>query len=267
MVLLVVAFGIAGSARTTIGQNKIIPQKGKPGVKCIDKIDGTMPNDISMPRTAVGVDVSKTIQLKNSGTVAEKVTIAVTNYAQTVFKVSPTSFTLAVGATQTVTITYKPTAIGHDSGYVWISYLGCTPTGKALSLNYRLSGDCTFADDVATISIANPKSGEQKSFGTVWQPAAFFRSVGLRDEFDVPVSVDITRCSDGVVVFHADGKVPELNTADPPALFNFPSTQGAYDVSKLPAGCYNICATAHLPSDGNHSNDKACGGFSIIKGK
>ena len=118
--------------------------------------------------------------------------------------------------------------------------------------------------DAATLGIINPQPDEEKPYTLSWQPTALFQSHGAQDLFNVPVRVQIRRCSDGALVFQADSNIIALNTDQNQQLFSFPSKQGVYDVSKLPPGCYNICAMTLLPNDADRSNDTACSSFSVI---
>ncbi len=118
--------------------------------------------------------------------------------------------------------------------------------------------------DVAANSIVNPIADEEKPYTLQWQPAALFQSIGVSDLFDVPARVQIRRCSDGQLVFQADSIIPELNVDQNLVRFQFPSHQGPYDISRLTPGCYNICAIARYPTDGDRSSDTACSSFSII---
>ncbi|MDP4243574.1 MAG: hypothetical protein Q8921_12665, partial [Bacteroidota bacterium] len=122
-----------------------------------------------------------------------------------------------------------------------------------------------YGDDVQAISVFNPQQDEEKPYYTSWKPGAYFRSVGAAPgEFNVPARVEIRRCSDGQLVFRADSSIPELNIDNVQVPFFFPTVQGGWDISKIPPGCYNICAIARLNNDGDRSNDTACGSFSII---
>ena len=118
--------------------------------------------------------------------------------------------------------------------------------------------------DAAAVGIVNPKPNEQKPYTLGWQPTALFQSNGQDDLFDVPVRVQIRRCSDGVLIFQADSTVPTLNADQNQQSFSFPSKQGPYDITKLLPGCYTICAIVLYPADANHTNDTVCTEFSVI---
>jgi hypothetical protein len=121
-----------------------------------------------------------------------------------------------------------------------------------------------YESDVAAIAVVNPQPDQEEVVGHVWQPEALFQSVGVSDLFDVPAEIQIHRCSDGALVYKADSAVPELNVDQNQVRFGFPVKQSIYDITKLPAGCYKICAIARYLTDGDRSNDTACSTFSII---
>ena len=118
--------------------------------------------------------------------------------------------------------------------------------------------------DAAAVGVVNPKPNEQKPFTLGWQPTALFQSNGQDDLFDLPVRVQIRRCSDGVLVFQADSTIPALNTDQNQQSFSFPSKQGSYDITKLLPGCYSMCAITLYPADAIHTNDTTCTQFVII---
>ena len=118
--------------------------------------------------------------------------------------------------------------------------------------------------DAATIGIINPQPGEQKPYTLSWQSTALFQSHGAQDLFDVPARVQIRRCSDGALIFQADSTIQQLNTDENQQQFSFPSKQGTYDISKLPPGCYTMCAMTLLPNDADRSNDTICTSFTVI---
>ncbi len=144
--------------------------------------------------------------------------------------------------------------------------------GIAIMATDQLRGDDTVCGpvlvrpiyDAAANSVVNPQPDEEKPTGISWQPAALFQSTGVTDLFDVPVEVQIRRCSDGGLVFLADSSIPELNIDQNLVRFYFPSDAGVYHISNIQPGCYTICAIAKYPQDGDHSNDTACSEFSVI---
>ena len=118
--------------------------------------------------------------------------------------------------------------------------------------------------DAAAIGIVNPRPNEQKPYTLPWQPTALFQSHGAQDLFNVLARVQIRRCSDGALVFQADSTIDALNTDQNQQQFSFPSKQGPYDISKIPSGCYTMCAITLLPNDADRSNDTICTQFSVI---
>jgi hypothetical protein len=120
--------------------------------------------------------------------------------------------------------------------------------------------------DVAAISVFDPEEDGEKPEGKAFRPVGIFQSVGVRDLFDVPVRVQIRRCTDNQLVYQADSLpgIPELNNDEGQKKFSFPARQGIYDIRNIPAGCYKMCVIARLPDDGDRLNDTACTFFSFI---
>ncbi len=121
--------------------------------------------------------------------------------------------------------------------------------------------------DLAAISVTSPQPGQQEPFGTSWVPIGLFQSVGYNSLFSTDplrLEVQITRCSDGGLVFVADTTEIALNNDDGQVNFSFPTDQGVWHISTIPPGCYNICMIGHDGFDPNHANDTACSQFSII---
>ena len=118
--------------------------------------------------------------------------------------------------------------------------------------------------DAKAVSIFQPDDQQEMPENKAFKPGAYFQSVGVVDMFDVPVRVKIMRCSDGTTVYQADTLMPELNTDAGQVKMFFPSSQGTFDIAKLPAGCYQMCAIVKHPSDGDRTNDTTCTFFAII---
>jgi hypothetical protein len=118
--------------------------------------------------------------------------------------------------------------------------------------------------DAAANEIVNPQPNEQKPYMLDWQPTALFHSEGTNDIFDVPVRVQIRRCSDDALVFQADSIVEALNSNENPRQFSFPSRQGPYNIGNILPGCYTMCAMALYPADADRLNDTICTQFSVI---
>ena len=118
--------------------------------------------------------------------------------------------------------------------------------------------------DVAAISIFNPDDGQEMPEKKLFKPSAYFQSVGVRDLFNVPVRVQIKRCSDNSLVYQADTLLPELNVDQGAVRVSFPSQQGTFSTANLAPGCYQICAIARQVGDGDNSNDTVCSFFGVI---
>ncbi len=120
--------------------------------------------------------------------------------------------------------------------------------------------------DVAALSILNPDDQEEKPEKVRFKPVAYFQSVGVTDLFDVPVQLQIRRCSDNTLVFKADTIMPELNVDAGAVKMSFPSyvPNTTNDIGTLAPGCYQMCAIARQANDGDRTNDTACTYFSII---
>ena len=76
------------------------------------------PGTLTFGNANVGATVSQTVKVQNLGTASLTVTgLALCSGTSPVFSLSSTAgFTLASGASQTVTVSYKPTAGGNDAG-------------------------------------------------------------------------------------------------------------------------------------------------------
>ncbi|MHB8391925.1 MAG: T9SS type A sorting domain-containing protein, partial [Acidobacteriaceae bacterium] len=144
--------------------------------------------------------------------------------------------------------------------------------GVAIMANDQLRADDTTCGpvlirpiyDAAAVAVVNPQPDQEMPEKTSWKPAALFQSTGVSDLFDVPVEVQIHRCTDGMLVFKSDTTMPELNIDQNQVRMYFPADNGGYHISALPPGCYTICAIANYLGDGDHTNDTACSEFSII---
>ncbi|HET6512577.1 MAG TPA: hypothetical protein VFH43_10330, partial [Candidatus Kapabacteria bacterium] len=118
--------------------------------------------------------------------------------------------------------------------------------------------------DLAASVVVSPEPDEEKPEKKVFKVFAKFRSVGVADLFDIPARVQIRRCSDNGLVFQADSIIQAVNVDQGDVTFGFPTRQGAYDVTKLAPGCYNVCVIARYSTDGDRANDTSCTTFSII---
>ena len=118
--------------------------------------------------------------------------------------------------------------------------------------------------DAAAIGIVNPQPNEEKPYTLSWQPTAVFQSHGAQDLFNVPVRIQIRRCSDGTLVFQSDSTIEALNTDQNQYFFSFPSKQGMYNISNLMPGCYTISAITLYPNDADRTNDTTYSTFSVI---
>jgi hypothetical protein len=217
-------------------------------------------------RTPIAIETPVSVRFKNVGANDQ------TNVRVSAVIKDPSG---AVVYRDSVTIANWPSGMSYDTTFKnWIPAVNGPHTvcGITLMISDQLHADDTacspslvaYESDVAAIAVVNPQPDQEEVVGHSWKPAALFQSVGVADLFDVPVQLQIHRCSDGVLVFKADSIVPELNVDQNQVRFEFPSKKSIYDVTKLPAGCYTICAIAKYLTDGDRSNDTACSTFSII---
>jgi hypothetical protein len=120
--------------------------------------------------------------------------------------------------------------------------------------------------DAEAIRVSYPAPGAEITQGTRFKPQAYLRSAGFIELHDIPVRVQIRRCSDMAMVFQSDTTMPDLLDANE-TLMHFPSKQGTtYDVGKISPGCYKILAIARYPTDENHINDTAVSEFTVTEG-
>ena len=223
-------------------------------------------------RSPIAVPTPITIRFKNIGTINQ------VNVPLTCVVKDPNGM---VVLRDTVIAPYMPspnTSVQYSSLDTtfdgWVPAVNGTYTvcGIAIMPSDQLRADDTvcapiiirYEADVAANSVVNPQPDEEKPYTLSWQPAALFQSIGVADLFEVPARLQIRRCTDGQLMFQADSIIPELNVDQNQVRFLFPSKQGPYDIAKLPPGCYNICAIAKYPTDGDRTSDTACSTFSII---
>ena len=175
-----------------------------------------------------------------------------------------TEYALSWPSGQTRDVTFKNWSLTNVGPYTFYG-IALLPTDQVrandtISETVRIRYDY----DAATVGIINPQPGEQKPYTLAWQPTVYFQSHGSQDLFNVPVRVQIRRCSDGGLVFQADSTAEALNYDIFEQKFSFPSKQGVYDISKIPSGCYTMCAMTLLPNDADRTNDTACTQFTVV---
>ncbi len=164
--------------------------------------------------------------------------------------------------------TWTPVTLGTDTVFgIAIMY----PQNGANATDGLAGDDTTKAStpilpsqDAAAVAIIVPGAGQQMPQGISFQPEASFAAVGVNSLFDFLVYCQITRCSDGSLVFKSDTEVEAINTDDGAVPVKFPADNGIYHTSNLAPGCYNICAIVKYPGDINPTNDTVCGQFAVI---
>ncbi len=180
--------------------------------------------------------------------------------------------------------------IYRDSAYEtnWISSEERTKGFKNFTLPadgiYTLYGICAMAGDVArsddtvlsrfstgqvidaeAVAVVYPKEGDNIKEGTSFNPVALFRwAGGYDDKYPVPVSLEIRRCEDNMLVFQADSILDSLRVEDEEKEVIFPTTAGGWDIANIPDGCLRVAAIAKMEFDGNRKNDTAYSTILII---
>ena len=124
-----------------------------------------------------------------------------------------------------------------------------------------------YESDVAALSITNPTKNEVKPIKALFQPQGIFWVPGGCFDFtNIPVRVQIVRCSDDQLVFRADTIMPNIPLDSAGASISFPYKQGNYNIQNLAIGCYRITIIANKPDDGDRTNDTAYSNFFIGSG-
>ena len=235
----------------------------------------TLPNDIKtlqfvdpLPNSyaAAGIPTPIIVDFKNIGgndqTNVPVTAIIKDQYGTVVYRDTQIMVNWLSGQLREVTFkSWSLTAVGPYT----FSAIALLPTDQVrsddtISETVRIRYDY----DAATIGIVNPRPGEQKPYTLGWQPTVLFQSHGSQDLFDVPVRVQIRRCSDGALVFQADSTAAALNTDQNQQQFSFPSKQGPYNIANIPPGCYTLCAMTLYANDADRSNDTMCTQFTVI---
>lgn len=173
--------------------------------------------------------------------------------------------------------------IYRDSAYEtnWISSEERTKGFKNFTLPadgiYTLYGICSMSGDVSryddtvlshfstgqvidaeAVAVTYPKVGDHIIKGTSFNPIALFRwAGGYDDKYPVPVSLEIRRCEDNMLVFQADTVIDTLRIEDEEKQITFASSWNGWDITNIPEGCYRVAAIATMQFDGNRKNDTA----------
>jgi hypothetical protein len=140
-----------------------------------------------------------------------------------------------------------------------------------------LSGDLSASDDTVisrystgqvidaeAVEVFYPDNGMSFSRGVSFNPIASFRwAGGFDDKYPVPVSLEIRRCDNNMLVFQADSILDSLRVEDDAKEVIFPATWDGWDIANIPDGCYRIAAIAKMEFDGNRKNDTAYSTFYI----
>jgi len=162
-----------------------------------------------------------------------------------------------------------------------VSFKDFTP---AYRMSYKVIGFCALAtdentgndtiafsvyvnyqSDAAAIAILQPELDEVELEHNSFKIIGTFQDLGYTDCYDLPVKVLITRCFDNELVFESDTILPEMYVDSPAVQITFPSGEGAYHVSNLAPGCYNIAIISNMPDDGDRTNDTARSSFTVVQ--
>lgn len=124
------------------------------------------------------------------------------------------------------------------------------------------------AIDAEAVAVVYPSDDSTFIEGTSFQPIGSFRWVGgYDDKYPVPVSFEIRRCDDMMLVFEADSILDSLRIEDEVKDVVFAAIDNGWDIANIPAGCYRVAAIANMEFDGNRDNDTAYVSVSIIPTK
>ena len=89
------------------------------------------PTSLAFGNVTTGTSATRTFTITNSGTSSVTGTIVRAAGTSAEYGLSSSSFTLAAGASQVVTVTYAPTDVGTDSGSIRVSNIDTTEIGRA----------------------------------------------------------------------------------------------------------------------------------------
>jgi len=171
----------------------------------------------------------------------------------------------------------------RDSAYEsnWISSEERTKGFKNFTLPadgiYTLYGICSMAGDVSryddtvlshfstgqvidaeAVAVIYPTLNDDIKVGESFNPIGSFRwAGGYDDKYPVPVSVEIRRCDDNMLVYQADTVIDTLRIEDEEKQITFPTKWGGWDITNIPEGCYRVAVIATMQFDGNRKNDTA----------
>lgn len=173
--------------------------------------------------------------------------------------------------------------IYRDSAYEtnWISSEERTKGFKNFTLPadgiYTLYGICAMAGDVTrsddtvlsrfstgqvidaeAVAVIYPTLNDDIKVGTSFNPIGSFRwAGGYDDKYPVPVSLEIRRCDDNMLVYQADTVIDTLRIEDEEKQITFPTTWDGWNITRIPEGCYRVAVIATMQFDGNRKNDTA----------
>lgn len=120
-----------------------------------------------------------------------------------------------------------------------------------------------YLSDSKAVAVLVPSPDTTIEQHSSFSPVGSFQTLGVQDMYDMPIRVEIHRCSDGVVVFRADTTADALYGDSAAKPFRFPAAQGSNDTRKLVPGCYRIAVIARQGDDGDRTDDTAYSYFSV----
>jgi uncharacterized protein (TIGR03382 family) len=145
------------------------------------------PTSLAFGNVTVGNPTPATFTISNTGTAPLTGTVARASGTSAEYTVSPTSFNLAAGASQVVTLTYAPTDTTTDAGAVTVT--SNDTTNPSLSVALSGTGVAAPAPSIALNPTALP-------FGTVTVGGSASLPVQVQNTGTAPLSVtQIARCA------------------------------------------------------------------------
>jgi hypothetical protein len=135
----------------------------------------------------VGLSANRTTTVSNSGTATLTASVALGAGTSAEFTVAPASFTVAPGASQVVTVTYAPSAVGADTGSLVVT--GNDPATPTVTVTVTGSGVAAPAPAIVLV----PASVD---FGPVVTGSSASRAVAIQNTGSAVLNVSsVSACS------------------------------------------------------------------------
>ncbi|MEP7235852.1 MAG: T9SS type A sorting domain-containing protein, partial [Ignavibacteriota bacterium] len=119
--------------------------------------------------------------------------------------------------------------------------------------------------DVAAVSVIRPSPDEKILQGSDFKPVGILRWQGtLETETNIPVRLEIRRCSDNKIITSYDSTIPLLKRSDGDTRIYWPTIEKMGGLANLVPDCYMLSLVTQLSCDAHPSNDTATTSFSIV---